>query len=107
MADKRSLDNPRQLKPRPPNWPRRRDRIRPFSCGSEFADWEANNWDRCQKGYDEEKSRYQCSLERALGVAYIDDGKIDIAIAKRLGLPATETIWRCPEFEKKKAGRRR
>ena len=53
-------------------------RTRPFSCGSEFADWSASNCEQCiaQNG---------CPLEAALGLAYIGDGNIAAHAAALIG----------------------
>jgi len=62
-----------------------RDRVSPFSCGSEFADWHSNNCGECRDGYDYDAEEFGCRLERALSWACIDDGMIDRDIAMVIG----------------------
>lgn len=52
------------------------ERVRPFSCGSEFADWTASNCEQCVASAPTTFDDHSCPLEQALGVAYLTDGKI-------------------------------
>ena len=58
--------------------------IRPFSCGSEFGDWQYRNCEQC-KQYDEDVKR-TCEYDRELGLAYCTDGLIRKETAEKLGL---------------------
>ncbi len=60
-------------------------RVRPFSCGSQFADWESLNCDRCVIGYDNENGAFRCDLQEAIGLAHIGDGTISATEAKSIG----------------------
>lgn len=84
------------------------ERVSVFSNGSQYADWQSRNCDRCTK-YNPEKYDGQCDLDLALGMSYIDDGLLEQPIAERLGyvegvafgLGADGTGfaygWDCPE----------
>lgn len=74
------------------------DRIRIFSNGSQFADWEASNCQRCKKwaGWDKLPT---CEIDVALGEAYLGDGTVSQEIATRAGYDAEKYVWCCGEVE--------
>lgn len=80
------------------------ERKRPFSSSSQAADWFALNCDRCalSNAYREAGA---CDIEQALALAYLDDGTVDPAIARRMGYlkPDGTTsgahVWMCIEVE--------
>ncbi len=76
-------------------------RIRPFSCGSQYGDWNSSNCDQCKKGAKEPDNEIKCELQNALVYAYFDDGTISKKIAKRIGYFKNhgKYIWECPERE--------
>ncbi len=78
------------------------DRIRPFSTGSQAAEWNEENCERCFRGYDHEKGDYCCPIQRAIDEAgIIGDGTLSPEMAARMGITAeTEDryTWRCAEF---------
>lgn len=73
----------------------------PFSCGTQYADWELRNCVNCKKGYDNNGERYKCDIQEALTGAYIGDGEVSEEIWKRMGGPEHEGeyTWDCPEKE--------
>ena len=61
-------------------------RFRPFSNGSQFADWESCNCDRCTKSkLGDDGYAINCPLLNALFEAQMDDGTISEADAKGIG----------------------
>lgn len=89
------------------------DQYRPFSNGSEFLDWIANNCERGRGGCrhynpNAPSSRHGCPIEVALAVASIGEGTIKAKLALRGGflepgergelVPATSGPCRCPEY---------
>ena len=75
------------------------DRVRPFSCGSEYADWQWRNCDRCAKRYDDKVLRFRCDLEEALGSGYIGDGTVGVEFVDRIGRSGFDLAARCREWE--------
>ncbi len=78
------------------------DRVRPFYCGTQFADWTERNCARCKHGYDEQAEEFKCFLEKALGEALIGDGTITLEVARKIGWekpPPFPYTWDCPERE--------
>ena len=71
----------------------------PFSNGSQFMDWLSANCDRCKK-YNEDVDK-TCDIEYALGMAYVNDGKITDEMAKRCGADVNKGKfqWMCPEVD--------
>lgn len=69
-------------------------RERPFSCGTQFADWVSANCDRCTHSK-------KCDIVNALSEAFWGDGSVSIEIAKRMGCESPETRfqWKCGEWE--------
>jgi len=70
---------------------------RPFSCGTEFADWQSRNCDRCAKGYDVDAETWRCDLEFALNVNGQDH--VPIPALRRMGHDPNDPVGRCHEFE--------
>lgn len=70
------------------------ERVRPFYCGTQKADWLADNCGNCHKGYNEKTDKHYCQIEEALDQAYFGDGYIESGIAARMGMPE---VWRCRE----------
>lgn len=72
---------------------------RPFANGSQFADWEATNCERCAKGDD------KCPFQEALWMAYFDAGTITADTARAIGyLHDNDTlderyVWPCAVVE--------
>ena len=58
----------------------------PFSNGMEFAGWVKNNCSVCAKSYDNDARKWRCDIERALGEAYLGNGTMPIALARRAEL---------------------
>lgn len=61
-------------------------RIRPFSNGSEYAEYRDDNCDLCKLGFDESKGHGECKYERALDRGYIGDGLVKAVYSAVLGL---------------------
>jgi hypothetical protein len=74
---------------------------RPFSCGSQYIDWQARNCERCAKYNAEEADPLLCELDFALGVAALTDGEVPDDIARRMGYSGDpqQFTWDCPERE--------
>lgn len=77
------------------------DRVTPFSNGSQFMDWEANNCLRCTKRWDEGIHTFYCDLDAELTIAAVDDGTLRAETARRLGFDSGSSAysWMCPEVE--------
>jgi len=75
-------------------------KIRPFSNGSQYADWTERNCVRCGK-WDPDKAG-DCEIDLALGLGYLGDGLISAEIADRMGLLENRRsyTWDCPEIQK-------
>lgn len=77
------------------------ERVRPFSSGSQFADWSGCNCDRCDKGVHSlgPEAWPTCEIEIALYNAYGDDGSVPADIANRMGHTEHkgEYVWPCNE----------
>jgi hypothetical protein len=67
------------------------DPIRPFYCGSQFADWEDHSCARCASSgqdYAEDGGEYHwgtCEMEDALTEACIGSGSVEKGLAERHG----------------------
>jgi hypothetical protein len=81
------------------------ERARPFSNGSQDADWMASNCDHCAKRWHEATNDWRCEIDAHLTLAAFDDGSVPVAIAERMGYrePADGEYpaycWMCPEVE--------
>jgi hypothetical protein len=75
--------------------------VRPFSNGLQYMDWLCNNCDECSKQADPDASldEMPCEIERALAWACLDDGRIPLAIAERMGQTRypDRYSWPCKE----------
>ena len=72
------------------------DGIRPFSCGTQYIDWENANCCQCKKYSDDASA---CDLQLALSVACVGDGTIDWETAERIGYEQGQYCWACSEIE--------
>jgi len=79
--------------------------IRPFSCGTQYADWENYNCCHCRKYPEEEQWQSvegrakMCPIALAMGGGYFT-GEISDEIARRASYPGPGPYnWRCGEFE--------
>jgi hypothetical protein len=79
------------------------DGIRPFDSGSQYADWQARNCERCAKWDPNDADPDKCDLDFALGSAYLTDGLVSLEIDARLGRKPNENryTWDCPERVKR------
>ena len=77
------------------------DRIRPFSCGSQFSDWQMSNCERCKKYSERIEDPPLCEIDYDLGMAYLGDGTVSPDIAKRMGYTDNQGKynWQCGEVE--------
>lgn len=74
--------------------------MRPFHCGTQFADWEEANCFRCKKGTLNDPSVWPtCPIQVALIEAYLSDGCIADAIADRMTRSEGCYNWPCGEVE--------
>jgi hypothetical protein len=71
--------------------------VRPFSCGSQAADWMARNCQRCALSSPDIAG--DCEIEAAIGTACFGDGTVSAEIARRMGATEHEghLTWDCPE----------
>ena len=60
------------------------NRVTPFSNGTEFMDWKYRNCEGCKKYFDK-PDRANCEIDYEVGLAYISDGKVPLAIWERMG----------------------
>lgn len=77
-------------------------RIRPFSQGTQYLDWNCANCCTCARYNvkDGEVVEPVCELEEALSLACVLDGTIEPEIAVRLGVPSnTWSHWTCKEHQ--------
>jgi len=72
------------------------ERVRPFYCGTQKADWACRNCFKCAKGYDDDKGDWQCDLERRIDEAFMGDGTVSSDDANRMGV-CDKYTWDCPE----------
>jgi hypothetical protein len=73
----------------------------PFYCGTQYGDWTMNNCDSCTKAAPPEASldEMPCEIERALVWACLDDGRIPLPIADRMGRGGDRYTWPCREHD--------
>jgi hypothetical protein len=76
-------------------------RVRPFSCGSQGADWQASNCNRCKKRIpdDGDYTQFKCEIQKSLGDAYMTDGTVSAEIGRRMGYDRQFYGWQCPEVD--------
>ena len=80
------------------------DRIRIFSSGPQWVDWQNCNCCRCYKSINTEDevwdtADWKCDLEEALCYASISDGTVSAEQAKRLGFDCGRYVWPCSEVD--------
>jgi hypothetical protein len=75
------------------------DLVSPFHAGSQYADWTARNCWGCAL-YDPDTFNGACEIDGALGIAYLEHGKVPRGIAERMGYFKNEGAytWDCPEW---------
>ena len=73
--------------------------MKPFSCGTQFGDWEAANCERCTKGAPDGGGWPICPIQEELYSAYFGDGEISDITAKRMTLGEGRYNWQCGEVE--------
>lgn len=75
---------------------------RPFSCGSQYADWTSRNCGSCKKGFDDRYFKFKCDYEFALGFSFMGDGTISEEVARAIGYLDNINcyIWECPMWER-------
>jgi len=81
------------------------DGVCPFSSGTQYLDWVANNCDKCRKGPDWKAvemgaENTKCEIEQALSEGAIT-GRVPKEIARRMGFFENrgKYVWPCPEVE--------
>ncbi len=75
---------------------------RPFSNGSQAADWFGSNCDRCVKSGDAgEAGSSACTIFEAIHDAASEDGTVSPEMAERMGLIENKGkyVWMCNEVE--------
>jgi hypothetical protein len=78
------------------------EQVRPFYCGTQYADWSDACCRRCKKGADIDNPppRCPCDIEQALLEACFGDGTVSREIADRMGYErADRYCWPCRELE--------
>lgn len=77
-------------------------KYKPFSTGTQYADWTSRNCDTCKKGFNEKKSEYRCDYEFKLALAYVGNGYVSKEIAHVIGYLDNKNcyIWECPEWQR-------
>ena len=77
------------------------DRIRPFSSGRQFSDWQASNCERCTKFTKWIQDPPVCEIDYELSMAYLFDGEVSPEIAERMGYNSGggNQNWKCNEVE--------
>ena len=73
------------------------DRVRVFSSGSEFGDWQSSNCAQCAFGHQDQDAdiNRDCPLEYGLGVAYLLDGKMSATAARMIGRHPDNESFAC------------
>jgi len=77
-------------------------KIRPFSNGTQYMDWEASNCGRCKKAATEEQlynGDIPCDIEKEVAYAACDDGTITEEIAERMAFTRRKYVWQCGEWD--------
>ena len=79
------------------------NKIRPFSCGTQSADWESSNCDRCKKGAHRRPDATwpDCEIQSAIYYACFDDGTVTVEIAQRMNhhIGGGNYVWCCGEYD--------
>ena len=78
-------------------------KVRPFSTGSQYAEWTFRNCGSCRKGFNNKKSVFYCDWELALCVAHVTNGEITEKAAKAIGYLDNKDcyIWECPGWRRR------
>ena len=82
-----------------------KEKIRPFSKGSDFMFWSLDNCHKCEKANFETDDRTKtCPMEYDLAFASVTDGLIPKESAERIGLKTEPYIHLtdCKEFKNQK-----
>jgi hypothetical protein len=75
----------------------RTGRVRPFSSGMQYLDWQDANCCRCQKCTGDDGA---CEINDTISLAACGDGTVSAEIAKRMGYASPLAYcWECPERE--------
>lgn len=79
--------------------PQNDGRVSPFSCGSQWVDWQNSNCCQCSRvdWTDPNDPKTECNLFDALSYASVDDGRISPELAARLGVDPKHYVWPCLE----------
>lgn len=81
-------------------------RVRPFSCGSQAADWRNINCERCARGAGPYETA-QCDVSQAVDAAWGGDGTVSADVARRMRADDPDCnhylTWLCGEYEPTKA----
>jgi hypothetical protein len=72
------------------------NKIKPFYCGSQAAEWKCRNCFECVKGYDDDKSKWNCDIELAIDEAFMNDGSMTKEMADAMGYNDKAYSWDCP-----------
>ncbi len=75
-------------------------KITPFSCGTQFGEWQMYNCDYCTKFDNDNPENTNCEIDEALVLGYIT-GEISNKIAQRMAYDPSAYIWRCGEYEER------
>lgn len=77
-------------------------RVRPFSCGTQAADWQCSNCERCTKNTPPENGMPTCEIQYAICEAWFGDGTVSEQIARRMGIMPDNLfalVWQCDEVD--------
>lgn len=79
------------------------ERVEPFYCGTQMADWHGYNCNHCRKrgAYQAPPDRdfkWNCEIQSAVDLAYLTTGDVSAEIGRRMGA-CDDANWRCGEFE--------
>lgn len=71
--------------------------MRPFSCSTQYADWQVSNCALCIK-FNSEDGTKSCELDQALAEALFGNGEVSDEVAKAIGAYEgnKEYLWICP-----------
>lgn len=77
--------------------------VRPFSSGTQYLDWTCSNCDTCSKQAppDAALDEMPCPIEAALAWAALDEGRVPLPLAERMGYTRHkgDYVWPCPEHD--------
>ena len=80
------------------------ERVRPFYCGTQAADWREWNCANCKRAgayTDETQTKFVwvCDIERALDEAWMGDGSVSGEIAQCMSYDPLRHNWTCGELD--------